>query len=160
MSRNPIQKKSRISTSIVGIDEAISKSKIEKTKIKKIRFVDPKVLENEVQKASKSDTGGMEKYSNYFPFRYKEYEILVDQCYLAPDHYNSRQIEPCRVDECVMFFVASANRPGACAYLMLVKDAGKEKGIPMKQSEVSEEKLTDYSYWILDGQHSIYAAKF
>ena len=59
-----------------------------------------------------------------------------------------------------MFFVASANRPGASAYLMPLKNAGKKKGIPMKQSGVSEEKLTKQSYWILDGQHSIYAAKF
>ena len=83
----------------------------------------------------------MEKYSNYFPFNYKEYEIPVAQCYLAPDHYNSRQIDAHRVNECVLFFAASANRPGACAYLMPVKNAGKKKGIPMKQSEVSEEKL-------------------
>ena len=64
------------------------------------------------------------------------------------------------VDECVLFFAASANRPGACAYLMPVKDAGKKRGYAMKQNEVSEEKLTEYSYWNIDGQHSIYAAKF
>ena len=29
---------------------------------------------------------------------------------------------------------------------MPVKNAGKKKGIPMKQSEVSEEKLIEYSY--------------
>ena len=29
----------------------------------------------------------------------------------------------------------------------------------MKVSEVIEDKLTEYSYWIIDGQHSIYAAK-
>ena len=102
----------------------------------------------------------MEKYSKYLPFKYKEYEIPVDQCWLAPDHYNSRQIEPKRVDEWVLFFPASANRPRACAYLMPVKNAGKKKGTPMKLSEVKEEKLTEYSYWIIDGQHSIYAAKF
>ena len=64
----------------MDVDEAISKFTIEKTSIEnttKIRFVDPKVLENEVQRAFKSDTRGIEKYSNYFPFKYKEYEILV-----------------------------------------------------------------------------------
>ena len=30
----------------------------------------------------------------------------------------------------------------------------------MRLSQVKEEKLTEYSYWIIDGQHSIYAAKF
>ncbi len=102
----------------------------------------------------------MEKYSKYFPFKYKEYEIPVDQCWLAPDQFNSRQIEAQRVDECMLFFAASANRPGACAYLIPVKSAGKKKGTPMKLSEVIEDKLTEYSYWIIDGQHSIYAAKY
>ena len=43
-SKNPTQKKARISTSIVDVDEAISKSTIEKTSTEKIRFVDPKVF--------------------------------------------------------------------------------------------------------------------
>ena len=64
------------------------------------------------------------------------------------------------MDECVLFFGASANRPGACAYLMPVKNAGKKKGTPMKLSEVKEEKINEYSYWIIDGQHLIYVAKF
>ena len=42
---------------------------------------------------------------------------------------------------------------------MPTKNGGKKKGIPMKVSEVIEDKLTEYSYWIIDGQHSIYAAK-
>ena len=29
----------------------------------------------------------------------------------SPDHYNSRQIEPNRVDACMLFFGGSANRP-------------------------------------------------
>ena len=57
------------------------------------------------------------------------------------------------------FCAASANRPGACAYLMPINNVGEKKGIPMKVSEVIEDKLTEYSYWIIDGQHSIYAAK-
>lgn len=61
----------------------------------------------------------------------------------------------------MLFFGASANRPRACAYLMPAKNAGnKKKGIPMKLSEVVEEKLSEYSYWIINGQHSIYAARF
>ena len=40
------------------------------------------------------------------------------------------------------------------------KEHRQEEGIPMKQSEVLEEKLIEYSYWILDGQHFIYATKF
>ena len=59
----------------------------------------------------------------------------------------------------MMFFAASANRPSACAYLMLVNDGHVRKGIPMKVAEVKEDKLIDYKYWIIDGQHSIYAAK-
>ena len=102
----------------------------------------------------------MEKYCKQFPFKYKEYEIPIDQCWLAFDHYNSHQIDSKHVDEVVLFFGASANRPGACAYLMPVKEAGKKKGVPMTVSEVMEEKLTEYSYWIIDGQHSIYTAKF
>ena len=43
---------------------------------------------------------------------------------------------------------------------MPVKNAGKKKSVPMKLGEIAEEKLTTYSYWIIDGQHSIYAAKF
>jgi len=41
---------------------------------------------------------------------------------------------------------------------MPVKDAGIRKGIPMKL-RVKEEHITKYSYWIIDGQHSIYATK-
>lgn len=157
------QKKAKTTTGVIDVDEVIARSGTEKESPEltaKIRFVDPKALENEAQKALKSDTGGMEKYSKYFPFKYKEYEIPVDQCWLAPDHYNSRGIEHNRIDECMLFFAASANRPGTCAYLMPVKNAGKKKGDPMKLGEIVEEKLTTYSYWIIDGQHSIYAAKF
>lgn len=156
------QKKAKITTGVIDVDEVIARSRTEKESLElstKIRFVDPKALENEAQKALKSDTGGMERYSKYFPFKYKEYEIPVDQCWLAPDHYNCRQVEHQRIDECMLFFAASANRPGACAYLMPVKNAGKKKGVPMKLGEIEEEKLTTYSYWIIDGQHSIYAAK-
>ena len=138
LSKPPTLKKAKGTTDIMDVDEVILQSTMEKTDtqtLTKVRFVDPKILENEVQKALKSDTRGMEKYSKYFPFKYKEYEIPVDQCWLAPDHYISRQIEPKRVDECVLFFAASANRPGACAYLMPVKNAGKKKGTLMKLSE-------------------------
>ena len=82
-SKDWVQKKAKSNTSVVDVDEAVLKSTVEKTSLEnstKIRFVDPKVLENEAQKALKSDTGGMEKYSKYFPFKFKEYEIPVDQC--------------------------------------------------------------------------------
>jgi len=110
----PREKKVKSSTSIIDLDEAILKYAIGGTCTEystKIRFVDPKVLEKEVQKALKSDTRGMEKYAKYFPFKYKEFEIPIDQCWLAPDHYNSHQVEPNRVDACMLFFGASANRP-------------------------------------------------
>ena len=154
----PSEKKARSSVSIIYVDEEILKSTIGGSSTK-IKFVDPKVLEKEEQKALKSDTRGMEKYSRYFPFKYKEFEILVDQCWLAPYHYNSCQVEPSCVDACMLFFGASANRPSTCAYLMPIKEACIRKGIPMKLSEVKEERLTNYSYWIIDGQHSIYASK-
>ena len=86
----------------------------------------------------------MKKYSKCFPFKYKEFEIPVDQCWLAPNHYNSRQIEPSCVDDCMLFFGASGNRPSACAYLMPVKEVGQRKGVTMKLSEVKEERLTKY----------------
>ena len=46
----------------------------------------------------------------------------------------------------MLFFVASANRLGACLCLMPVKNAGKKKGVPMKLGEIAEGKLTTYSY--------------
>ena len=107
LSKPPNLKKAKGTTDTMDVDEVILQSTMEKTDtqtLTKVRFVDPKILKNEVQKALKSDTGGMEKYSKYFPFKYKEYETPVDQCWLALDHYNSRQIEPKRVDECVLFF--------------------------------------------------------
>ena len=82
-SKDLIQKKAKSNTGIVDVDEVVLKYTIEKTSLEnstKIRFVDPKALENEVQKALKSDKGGMEKYSKYFPFKYKEHGIPIDQC--------------------------------------------------------------------------------
>lgn len=107
-----------------------------------------------------SDIGGMEKYSSFFPFKYKEYDIPVNQCFIALDQYNCRDLKLDKVNTCMKFFAASANRPSACAYLMPVKNGGQKTGIPMKGQEVVEDRLLSYKYWILDGQHSIYAAKY
>ena len=147
---------------IMDVDEVTLQSVMEEIILEaftKIRFINPKILENEVQKALKSDTGSIEKYSKYFLFKYRECKFPIDQCWLASNHYNSCQIESHCVDEGVLFFVANEIRPRACAYLMLVKNAGKKKGIPMRLSEVIEEKLLEYLYWIINGQYSIYAKK-
>ena len=124
-----------------------------------MQFVKPKKLDQEVQKAKKKDTGGMEKYSVFFPFKYKEYDIPIDNCFPAPDEYICRQLKSKQVKTCMMFFAASANRPLACAYLMPINNGHVRKGTPMKVAEVKEDKLIEYKYWIIDGQHSIYAAK-
>ena len=57
-SKLPTQNKAKSTTNIVDVDEAILKSIVKKTSMEtstKLRFVDPKVLKNEVQKAIKSD---------------------------------------------------------------------------------------------------------
>ena len=43
---------------------------------------------------------------------------------------------------------------------MRVNNCSPKKGLPMMLNEVKEEKIQEYKYWIIDGQHSIYAAKF
>lgn len=101
----------------------------------------------------------MEQYSEYFPFKYKEFEIPVDNCWLAPDHYISRVMEIHSMVTRMMSFAQSRNRPSSCAYLMPVKNHGPKKGEPMKKEEVIEKNLGTYHYLIIDGQHSIYAAK-
>ena len=63
---------------------------VDNAPLSKMRMVDPKVLEFEATKAQEKDTGGMNKYIKYFPFQYKEFDIPVQNCWLAPDHYNSR----------------------------------------------------------------------
>ena len=66
LSKPPTLKKAKGTTDIMDVDEVILQSTMEKTDtqpLTKVRFVDPKILENEVQKALKSDTGAMEKYS-------------------------------------------------------------------------------------------------
>ncbi|MCO5570655.1 hypothetical protein L7F22_024382 [Adiantum nelumboides] len=75
-----------------------------------LRFVEPDRLEKEVQKAKKSDTGGMEKYSTYFPFKYTEYEIPVTSCFLAPNHYNSHQLDEEQLNNYMLLFAASATK--------------------------------------------------
>ena len=99
------------------------------------------------------------RYAAWFPFQYKEFEINVDQCFLALDHYNCRQMEEKQINSCMLFFAKSANRPAACAYLMPVNNCSPKKGVPMMLNEVKEEKIQEYKYWIIDSQHSIYAAK-
>ena len=112
-----------------------------------------------VKKAKKQDTKGMEKCLSFFPFKYKEENIPINNCFPDPYEHIYYQLKPLQVKTCMMFFAASANRPSACAYLMPVNDGHVRKGIPMTVAEVKEDKLIDYKYWIIDGQHSIYAAK-
>lgn len=60
------------------------------------------------------------------------------------------------VNELVKSFAMLSKHPATCAYLMPFH---KETNIPMHKEEVQVEKLWEYTYWILAGQHSIYAAK-
>ena len=122
-------------------------------------FVDAKALEKESKKAKGKATGGMEQYGDYFPFKYKEFEIPVDNCWLAPEHYVSRVFNKATMTIRMKGFAGCRNRPSSCAYLMPIKEHGAKKGYPMKKEEIIENKLQQYHYWIIDGQHSIYAAK-
>ncbi|KAI5081664.1 hypothetical protein GOP47_0001407 [Adiantum capillus-veneris] len=67
----------------------------------------------------------MEKYSTYFSFKYTEYEIPVTNCFLDPNHYNPHQLDEEQLINCMLLFVAGANRPSSCAYLMPVKNCGQ-----------------------------------
>ena len=135
----------------IGIEEGSSSKNI----------IDPKALEKEAKKAEGKATGGMEQYSKFFPFKYKEFEIPVDNCWLAPDHFVSRVFKKATMISRMRGFASSRNRPAACAYLMPIKNEnhGAKQGIPLKKEEIVENKLQQYHYWIIDGQHSIYAAK-
>ena len=70
------------------------------------------------------------------------------------------KLEETQINSCMLFFAKFANRPVACACLMHVNNCSPKKGAPMMLNEVKEEKVQEYKYWIIDGQHSIYAFKF
>lgn len=146
----------KASSSILDTDNA---SLASSGSASKMRIVDPDILEAKATKGQDKDTGGMNKYINYFPFQYKEFDVPVQNCLLAPDHFNTRIMDTKRAESVLFGFSESTTRPAACAYLMPVKNAKSKEGIPMKVEEVEESKLQEYKYWILDGQHSIYAAK-
>ena len=138
-----------VDTSNIGTNEGSSSKNI----------IDPEDLEKEAKKAQGKATRDMEQYSSYFPFKYKEFEIPVENCWLAPDHYVSRVFEINTMKVRMKGFAASRNRPASCAYLMPVKNHGAKRGERMKSEEIIENQLHHYHYWIIDGQHSIYAAK-
>lgn len=77
----------------------------------------------------------------------------------APNHYLCRTLDPPEVNERLKGYINHKNRPASCAYLMPIKYMGEKHGIPLTKEQLSEAKLQEYSYWIIDGQHSIYAAK-
>ena len=132
---------------------------VDNAPLSKMRMVDPDVLEAEATKGQEKDTGGMNKYIKYFPFQYREFDICVQNCWLAPDHYNARTIDTKHAEGVLFGFSRSTTKPAACAYLMPIHNAKTKEGTPLAIEEVEESKLKDYQYWILDGQHSIYAAK-
>ena len=127
--------------------------------VQKISFVDSDALEKAAQRGKKKETGGMHQYMQYFPFGYEDFEIDVDQCFQAPDHYVVRPMEKKQVELNTFIFARSATRPASAAYLMPVNNYVKKGGIPMSLREVKKEKVMEYKYCIIDGQHSIYAAK-
>ena len=139
------------SSSILDVDNASSS---------KMRMVDPNLLEAEALKGQEKDTGGMDKYIKYFPFQYREFDIPVQNCWLAPDHYNARIMDIKHAEGVLFGFSRSTTKPAACAYLMPIQNAKTKGGTPLAVEEIEESKIKDYHYWILDGQHSIYAAKF
>ena len=64
-----------------------------------------------------------------------------------------------QVGERLQGYIEHKNRPASCAYLMPIKYLGEKQGVPLTKEQVVEAKLHEYTYWIIDGQHSIYAAK-
>lgn len=70
----------------------------------KIRIVDPDILKTEATKGQEKDTGGMNKYIEYFPFQYREFDIPVQNCWLALDHYNARIMDKNMLSVCYLDF--------------------------------------------------------
>lgn len=101
----------------------------------------------------------MNKYINYSPFQYMEFDVPVHNCWLALDHYNARIMDKKHAESMLFGFSRSTTKPAACAYLMPVRNAKSKQGTPLALEEIEESKVQEYHYWILDGQHSIYAAK-
>ncbi|MCO5590628.1 hypothetical protein L7F22_044599 [Adiantum nelumboides] len=112
------------------------------------------------KKAKDSPSGGISQYANFFPLGlYREFEILVAKCFLAPEHIICRSMSEDKLEIILGWFTSNANNPASCAYLMPIDWVLEHKAIPKKKDRVKVEGIQNYDYWIIDGQHSISCAK-
>lgn len=160
-SSSPRRKsKKRSSTTLeAGILQNATESEAGTSEMKNKHF-NTKRLSKLAKKAKDSSLGGMTKYAEHFPFGlYKEFEIPVEKCFQAPGYVICREFNPTKLEIVFNWFTSRANNPSSCAYLMPISWIKDDKAIAMKKDEVKVEDVQKYSYWIIDGQHSISAAK-
>ena len=125
-----------------------------------LNIINPKLLAKKKGKVKEEPLGSIDQYKEYFKFGvFQEFDIPVLHCMEAPNHYVCCTLDHLEVNERLKGYISHKNRPASCAYLMPIKYLGEKQGTPLTMEQLSEAKLQDYSYWIIDGQHSIYAAK-
>lgn len=116
-----------------------------------------KELDRQVAKTSKSGLDGYLGIEQYFKFGVQFTALIcVDYCNLAPDSYKCRPLS----DEYVKYLLktfAGHSRPCSLAADLMPYDP--HTNVPLKSDEVHLDKLQQYHYWILSGQHSIMAAR-
>ncbi|MCO5611338.1 hypothetical protein L7F22_065591 [Adiantum nelumboides] len=112
------------------------------------------------KKAKDSPLGEISQYADFFPLGlYREFEIPVAKCFLAPEHIICRSMSEDKLEIILGWFTSTANNPTSCAYLMPIDWVQEHKAIPKKKDQVKVEDIQNYDYWIVDGQHSISCAK-
>ncbi|MCO5561005.1 hypothetical protein L7F22_014626 [Adiantum nelumboides] len=112
------------------------------------------------KKAKDSPLGELSQYADFFPLGlYREFEIPVAKCFLAPEHIICRSMSEDKLEIILGWFTSKANNPASCAYLMPIDWVQEHKAIPKKKDQVKVEDIQNYDYWIIDGQHLISCAK-
>ncbi|MCO5573710.1 hypothetical protein L7F22_027484 [Adiantum nelumboides] len=123
-------------------------------------LLNSKRLVKMAKKAKDSPLGEISQYADFFPLGlYREFEIPVAKCFLAPEHIMCRSMSEDKLEIILGWFTSKANNPASCAYLMPIDWVQEHKAIPKKKDQVKVEDIQNYDYWIIDGQHSISCAK-
>ena len=116
------------------------------------------VLDKQIQKNSKNGLDGYMGIEEYFKFGVQFTALIpVEQCEIAPMAYKCRPLSSAYVKYLVKQF-AGHSRPNSNTADLMPYDPKTEE--PLRSDEVQFEKLDQYHYWILSGQHSIMAARF
>ena len=123
-------------------------------------IINPRLLAKKKQNLKEEPLGSVDQYKEYFYFVvFKEFDIPVLHCMEAPSNYLCHTLNHIQLRERLQGYIDHKNRLASCAYLMPIKYLGEKQGIPLTKEQVIKAKLHEYFYWIIDGQHSIYATK-